>query len=168
MERSLPARQTQWSDHRIKQAYKLALLGATDAQMADVMGVNVNTLAEWKRTQPGFYDAIMRGKMEADAEVAHSLYKNARGYDYEEERAFVIDGRIVKTTVKKHRVADSWAASKWLATRQRGLWTEIQKVETTQTNINISKVNFLDFSMEEMKLLRKMQLQQMATDVGDN
>jgi hypothetical protein len=60
--------------------YKFCLLGATDQELGDFFGVHRDTIHEWKRTRPDFSDAITRGKMLADAEVAAKLYERACGY----------------------------------------------------------------------------------------
>src|SRR5713226_2755483 len=60
-------------------ARKLALLGATDQEMADALGVDQGTLDRWKTRHKEFRIAIQLGKIRADAEIAESLYNRARG-----------------------------------------------------------------------------------------
>ena len=63
--------------------YKLALLGATDKEMAMVFEVDPVTIGYWKRTKLEFKEALQRGKIEVDMKVAESLFKCAVGYEYE-------------------------------------------------------------------------------------
>src|SRR5229473_411399 len=51
-------------------ARKLALLGATDQEMADALGVDQGTLDRWKTRHKEFRIAIQLGKIRADAEIA--------------------------------------------------------------------------------------------------
>src|SRR5713226_5785032 len=51
-------------------ARKLALLGATDQEMADALGVDQGTLDRWKTRHKEFRIAIQHGKIRADAEIA--------------------------------------------------------------------------------------------------
>src|SRR6266851_4743243 len=60
-------------------ARKLALLGATDQEMADALGIDQGTLDRWKTRHKEFCIAIQHGKIRADAEIAQSLYNRARG-----------------------------------------------------------------------------------------
>jgi len=58
---------------------RLALLGATDQAMADVLGIDQVTLNRWKTRHTAFSIAIEHGKIRADAEIAESLFNRARG-----------------------------------------------------------------------------------------
>lgn len=120
-----------WKPEYVEQAYKLAMLGLTDKQMAEFWGLQVQVIDYWKQQKEDFRAALKRGKIEADAEVAIALHKKACGYDYEEELIFKNKaGEITgRQTVKKHQPADSWAALKWLAIRQRENWAEVLKTE---------------------------------------
>jgi hypothetical protein len=63
----------------LRQARKLYLLGATDQDLAEFFEIDVRTIYDWKRTKPEFSQAIMRGKMLADAGVAVKLYRQDDG-----------------------------------------------------------------------------------------
>ena len=60
---------------------KLALLGSTDAEMADSLGIALSTFYVWKKQFAEFADAIKAGKEMANADVAESLYKKAMAGD---------------------------------------------------------------------------------------
>src|ERR1700686_3066994 len=60
-------------------ARRLALLGATDQEMADALGIDQVTLDRWKARHTQFGIAIEHGKIQADAEIAESLFNRARG-----------------------------------------------------------------------------------------
>src|SRR5690349_3100232 len=70
------------SSYRVEfadQAMKLCLLGYTDKELADFFGVCEATVNNWKHDYPAFLESIRQGKDVADAEVAHSLYRKAKG-----------------------------------------------------------------------------------------
>ena len=48
-------RPTLFKEEYLEQAYKLCLLGATDADLADFFGVDEDTINLWKRTHKDFY-----------------------------------------------------------------------------------------------------------------
>ena len=160
--------ETQWNDGRPLQVYKLALLGLKEAEMAEVMGVSHDTITLWKRTHPEFARELRRGKREADAEVAHSLYQRAKGFWIDVVEPMIWKGEVFQVPKRKYFPPDSQAASKWLALRQRELWAEVQRIENTQTNINITKIDLRGFSDDELMLMQKMQLKSLVENAGSS
>jgi hypothetical protein len=116
-------------------ASRLCLLGLTDQQLSDCLGISAETLYAWKISYPEFREAIARGKLEADALVAESLYRRAIGYEH--ERAQVFEGTpetgpIVVRYIE-HLPPDVRAARLWLSNRQPGRWRERPKAEANHT-----------------------------------
>jgi hypothetical protein len=122
------------SDYRpqyAEQARKLCLLGLIDAELAEFFGVSEQTINAWKHANPEFLDAIQKGKLLADADVAGKLYHRAMGYEHEDVDIRVIDSQVVMTPVTKYYPPDTGAAIFWLKNRQRGKWRD--KVENEIT-----------------------------------
>jgi len=135
----MAGRPTDYRDDYVDQAYKLCLLGATDAQMADIFGVSEQTLNTWKKAHPEFLESITRGKVLADAEIAHSLYHRAKGYSHPEDKIFNDEGSAMIVPTVKHYPPDTQAASLWLRNRRPADWRD--KIETVHSGaIEISKV----------------------------
>lgn len=111
---------------------KLALLGLTDQEIADVMGVHLDTIAEWKKVHPEFSDALNEGKAEADSHVVDRLYQRAMGYEHDEVDIRVVAGEIVQTPIRRYYPPDTTAAIFWLKNRQRAKWRD--KIETGVTD----------------------------------
>jgi hypothetical protein len=151
-----------------EQAYRCALLGATDKQIAGVIGVDINTFDYFKRNRPEFLEALNRGKMDADAKVAEALYRRAIGYEVEEVDIKMYRGEIIKTTFIKHYPPDSWAAVKWLTIRQRTHWADIKVSENLQANININKFDFSELTTEELKMIKSIGLKQIASGTASD
>lgn len=81
----MPAgRPTDYKSEYCEQVTKLCKLGATDKEIADFFDVEETTVNNWKIAHPEFFESIKKGKIIADAEVAHSLHKRAIGYQYDE------------------------------------------------------------------------------------
>jgi hypothetical protein len=114
-----------------EQAFKYALLGANDAQIAEFLAVNESTINKWKIAHKEFKHALYDGRARADAEIAYSLYHRAKGYSHDEVDIRVIDGNIVETPITKHYPPDTQAAKIWLHNRQRQLWKQQQGDEDT-------------------------------------
>jgi hypothetical protein len=109
---------------------------------------------------------LEEGKIIADSKVAASLYKRAVGFSFQEEVLHVIKGEVVRSVVTKHVIPDPWSAHKWLSARQPQLWTDTSKSETTHTNININKFDFNGLSTEELQLVEKIGLKQLAESIA--
>lgn len=168
MERKGVPRNNQWNANRPQQAFELALLGATEAQMASVLGVGVNTIDYWKRHKPEFLEALNRGRMEADSKVAAAFYRKCTGYTYTKNVVSVYKGEVIVTPVNEYVPPDSWSCMKWLANRQRPIWADVKQVETTTTTLNINKFDFSGLSNEELMIIKKAGLKQLAQHVNEN
>jgi hypothetical protein len=128
METMMPAgRPTLYKPKYVKQAKKLCLLGATDAEIADFFEVNVATIYRWKNTHDEFCEALKAGKEVADDRVERSLYQRALGYTHEEDKIFNNNGEALIVPTRKHYPPDTAAAIFWLKNRRSGDWRE--KVE---------------------------------------
>lgn len=117
-------RPSKYKDDYAEQAYKLCLLGATDAEMADFFGVAESTLNLWKLEHADFSESVKKGKRSADAEVADRLYQRAMGYTHEEEQLFSYQGTVVRANTLKHYAPETVAAIFWLKNRQPKQWRD--------------------------------------------
>ena len=131
-------RPTDYREDYAEQAYKLALLGATDKDLADFFEVTETTINNWKLAHPTFFESLKKGKMVADATVAESLYKRANGYEHEDVDIKMYEGRIIETKLIKHYPPDTTAGIFWLKNRQPKQWRD--KVETEHTGTAFEKV----------------------------
>ena len=125
------------------QVYNMALLGLTDAEMAETIGVSVKTFENWRKDHKAFLLSLKRGKMIADGQVANNLFKRAIGYSYDEVQfekvgtADNLEGGEIKTDIYKKKVTvkevvpDVTAQIFWLKNRQPHLWREKQLTEIT-------------------------------------
>jgi len=53
-----------------------------------------------------------------------------------------------------------------LSLRQRGEWSETQRVEITNTNINITKIDLTGFTTEQLKIMEEIGLKQLPKHDG--
>ena len=159
-----------------QQAYKLALIGLNDKQIADVIGVYEGTLNYWKKHKTGFKECLQRGKTQADANVAKALYQRAIGYQHPEThvmpnkikeygldsvtgKRYIICERNEPLLVPliKYYPPDSFACLKWLALRQRELWSETHTInhvhdgKVTVEHIQNQLSDIQEYSTDELK-----------------
>jgi len=120
-----------------KRAFKLALLGLTDEEIADNLDICPATLYNWKDKdhasfQPSFLEMLMKAKDEADAEVFACMRQRAMGYtktiDIEHP-----DG--TKTREVKYYPPDVPAQKAWLANRRKMKFNaDINHIISTEAN----------------------------------
>ena len=105
-------------------AETLCRLGAIDSYLATAFEVSQQTIDNWKRAHSEFAQAIRRGKLVADIEVAAALYKRACGYSYEAEKVFVDKrGRAHIVRYLKHVPPCTLAIIFWLKNRRPDQWS---------------------------------------------
>lgn len=78
-------------------ARNYCLLGARDVDLAEFLEVVVETIDVWKVEHPLFLQAIKDGRDKANADIAHSAYKRAKGYNTieEEYKSFPVQELVV-------------------------------------------------------------------------
>ena len=149
------ARPSKYQEVFTKQAYKLALLGAKDKELANFFEVDVDTIHEWKKVHPQFSDSLKRGKEYADQNVSKSLYKRAIGFKFEEvthERVEVGEfnpqlGEFVKVpatktkVVTKYIIPDTTAQIFWLKNRRSDIWRDRQEVSHDIESVKSFTIN---------------------------
>lgn len=106
------------------------MLGLTDEQICLYLGVVHETLDNWKRRHPEFLASITRGRIDADAKMAQSLWHRGMGYSHNAVKIFCTkDGDIIEHAYVEHYPPDTNAASLWLRNRQPALWRDKQEIE---------------------------------------
>lgn len=110
-------------------AYKFCLLGAIDANLAEFFEVTEQTINNWKLAHPSFFESIKRGKHQADAMVAQSLYKRATGYEHDAVKIFNDQGSPLVVDYTERYPPDTAAAIFWLKNRRPDMWRDKQEID---------------------------------------
>lgn len=106
-----------------RQASLFCKLGATDAQLAELFEVNIDTIHEWKKVYPQFSDILKAAKAIPDDEVEQSLLKRAKGYDLQTTKYANESGEMV-VREGKHFPPDTVACIFWLKNRRPKEWRD--------------------------------------------
>jgi len=114
-----------------KQAAKLCLLGATDADLADFFEVSVRTIERWQSQHAEFCRAVKVAKEEANDRVERSLYQKAVGFQREAVKIFMPAGseEPVYAPYIENVHPDTAAAIFWLKNRRKDEWRDKQDVD---------------------------------------
>ncbi len=169
---------SKWKPEMAEQVFRYALLGVTQKQLAEFLGIGPSMLSYWMVNNEEFKDAFNRGKMEADANVAESWYKRAIGYDYVETKTTINrKGEMIVETTTKHIPGDPSCMHKWMAIRQRDNgWVEVSKSEhninyTANINLQYVQEQLKDkkvYSTEELQQALQLSLKQITENAGSN
>jgi hypothetical protein len=151
---NLGGRPTKYDPRLNDLVFKFCLLGATDRQIADFIGVTETTINNWKIEHPLFFESIQRGKLQADANVANALYHRALGYSHEAVKIFQFDGETLEHKYTEHYPPDTAAAFIWLKNRRPKQWRDRSEVT------NIHKLDPREMSPEMLKELADEHLRQ--------
>lgn len=137
----MTGRPTKYKEEYAEQTYKLCLLGATDADLANFFEVDEATINRWKNDHPEFCESVKKGKEIADATVAEKLYHRAIGYEHPEDKIFNDSGTPLIVPTTKHYPPDPTAAIFWLKNRQKDKWRDKQDVNLSgdvQIKVNLT------------------------------
>jgi len=127
----MAGRPSDYKDEYAKQAEKLAVLGATDQEVADFFEVDVRTVYRWKHDHDAFCQALKVGKETADERVERSLYQKAIGYEQDEVKIFMPGGAEapVYAPFRAKIAPDTTAAIFWLKNRRSQDWRDKRETE---------------------------------------
>jgi len=130
------ARSSQYTPDFARIAGRLCRNGATDIEVADILGISLRTFCRWCLQHDAFNAAVRVGKEAADDRVERSLYQRAVGYDYTAEKIVTSPGGgpvIMFYTV--HVPADVRAALHWLAMRRPRPWARAPEPDADLAHI---------------------------------
>lgn len=130
-------RPTRYNKRYAAEAKFLAQFGLTDKDFAEFFGVTFQTINNWKKAHPEFFDSLKAGKEQADAKVEKSLYELATGYKHRVEKPLVVsDGRDFGSHVEYAKYVEqlppnATAIIFWLKNRKPQEWRDKQEIEHT-------------------------------------
>lgn len=152
-------RPTAFKEDYIEQAYKLCLLGATDAKLADFFDVCEATINNWKHDFPDFLESIKKGKVIADAEIAEGLYNRAKGakikvqqaiklkqVDYDQGKRLSEHETVEVVDLIQEVPPDTAAGIFWLKNRNPEMWRDKREFvgqddDGNEVTINVVRVS---------------------------
>lgn len=133
-------RPSTFAQEQVEKAKKLALLGATDIEIADFFEISVRQLYVWKQKHPDFAQSLKEGKDDLDNRVERSLYHRAVGYTFDSEKVFNNDGKITRVKTREHVPPDNTSMIFWLKNRQPANWRD-QKDVNVAGSIEVTNSN---------------------------
>ena len=131
-------RPTLFRDEYVEQVRKLALLGATDREIADFFKVSEATIYRWAIEHEAFCEARKSGEEAADDRVERSLYHRALGYKHDAVKMFQAGGMVISEDYVEHYPPDTTAAIFWLKNRRPDRWRDRREQNITGDGLSIT------------------------------
>lgn len=127
------ARPEKWKNEFVGIAKKACELGATDRDIAEMLGVSERTISYWRVSRAEFAEALALGKEKADSRVEQSLYRRAVGYTFDAVKIFMPAGAAdpVHAPYAEHVAPDTTACIFWLKNRRPAEWRDKREHEHT-------------------------------------
>lgn len=127
-----PGRPTKFNLTKLTLAGYMARDGKTDVEIAAACEVTFQTVANWKKKHPQFFETIKKEKEVHDGKVEAALVERALGFDtveYEYRDRLAADGKTwelipgsIRKVKKKHVPPDVASIVYWLSNRQGDRW----------------------------------------------
>jgi hypothetical protein len=117
-------RKSKFRPEFVQRASDMALVGATDAEIAKVLRVSLATFKAFKEKHPEFLAALKGSKEAADANVERALYRRAIGYSHPDTHISNFQGDITITPITKHYAPDATSCIFWLKNRKPAEWRD--------------------------------------------
>ncbi len=160
-----PGKRDKWDPRYIRMVYEIALLGASNPEIAAILDVGTSTLDNWRKRYPEFEIAILKGKERADAKVAKALYSRATGYSHPDVHLSNYQGKVTITPIIKYYPPDTAAVKFWLTNRQPEKWIDMGKVENSSQHLHLHQgLNLSDISTEELEIMEKVGMKKLLSD----
>lgn len=112
--------------------------GKTQAEIAELLGINEKTICLWKGKHPDLRLAINEARELPNELVEIAMFQNACGWSHEEEIAFFDkdSGQIVKDKIVKKFQPSDRAGIFWLTNCSPDRWNrDVEKPDTNSLNM---------------------------------
>ena len=124
-----PSKFTDETIPSLQKAVKLVDDGLTDDAIAEYLGIQRSSVANWKEENAEFLDAIKKLKETRNSQVERSLFQRACGYELTERKPMIVNGKTEIVEVKKEFPPDTAAAFIWLKNRDPKRWRDKHELE---------------------------------------
>ena len=139
--------------------FAYCLLNLTNEEIAEKLNIASSTLYEWIKIYPEFSESFRKGREEADAKVALSLFLKATGYYKERTKTFLCDGQVITEKYDEYYPADTKAIEFWLLNRSSKNKSRWFKSQTEAPQIPVQQVeDATDKISDEMEVNQAAQI----------
>jgi hypothetical protein len=117
----------------------LAGFGLTNEQIATFLGINADTLYQYKKKHPEFAEMLKRGKDKANTKVTESLFKRATGFNHPEEKIFIgKEDQVIRVGTIKYYPPETGAIAWWQKNMDSEKWRDRKEIEAKIATAEVS------------------------------
>ncbi len=116
------ARPTRFRPQMVPKIQQLLLLGLSNGQAAEALGIGERTLMDWRTRIPAVAAVFASSRELALAGVAKNLFRRANGFRVRTEKVFQHQGEVVRAKTTEYYPPDVRAAEIILKARAPQLW----------------------------------------------
>ena len=120
-----------------RRAHGYALLGHTNDEIAELIGIDRNTFAQWQVDHPSLNKALHAARYDAHVALVKAMHRNAKGFRHRETKLHVVGGEVKKTEITKAYAPNQQAAQFLLTNRLGAQWQDRKAVEHSG-NVSLS------------------------------
>jgi hypothetical protein len=113
----------------IRQLHRFCLLGATNEELPKFLEISPEEFQIFCATDKKFRETLLKGREEADARVAKSLYRKALGFSRTEKKDVVVGDEVRTLIQEKYYPPSDASISLWLRNRQKNRWRDKTDVD---------------------------------------
>jgi len=122
--------------------------GATEREIAEILGISDRTLRQWRALHVEFCAALNVSNEVMVKRARESLYHRAVGYSFQSEKVFQSQGKIVRAKTTEHVPPDVTAALKILERLDPATWKERAELKHVGSGEN-GELEFKDVSARD-------------------
>jgi hypothetical protein len=120
-----------------RRAHGYALLGHTNAEIAELLGIDADTFNAWAVEHPSLNKALHSARYDAHVALVKAMHRNAKGFRHRETKLHVVGGEVKKTEITKAYAPNQQAAQFLLTNRLGAQWQDRKAVEHSG-NVSLS------------------------------
>ena len=139
-EKNKGGRPSKFSQIDMRQLEIVTKKGFTDDEISELFGITKQTLNNYKKENPKFFDSLKDWKLEADNEVEKSLYERAKGYKHEAVHFTAHNGVVTATDYEKIYPPDPTSMIFWLKNRKPKEWRDRYETDNNLSEDEIQKL----------------------------
>ena len=139
-EKNKGGRPSKFSQIDMRQLEIVTKKGFTDDEISELFGITKQTLNNYKKENPKFFDSLKDWKLEADNEVEKSLYERAKGYKGKDVNVSYKNDTVTFTEYDKFYPPDPTSMIFWLKNRKPKEWRERHDLGNNLSEDEIQKL----------------------------
>jgi hypothetical protein len=103
--------------------------GLIDTEIAEKLKITEQTLNNWKKVHPEFFESLKKGKNEIDDQVENAFLRRALGFERKAVKFIKCDEEIYEVEYNEYYPSDVAAGFIWLKNRRPKKWRDRKDIK---------------------------------------